>query len=61
LNFNIFTEKTLCPDKTSLAFAYKVGYFFLYETVSARKATSDFNDQKLFAIILDSQNSKEKI
>jgi hypothetical protein len=46
----------------AITFAYEVGLkSFLYEKVSERKVTSEFNDLWSFRQILESQNSKEKI
>jgi hypothetical protein len=62
MNFDIFYKKTLCLGKTAITFAYEVGLkSFLYEKVSTRKVTSNFNDLWSFRQILESQNSKEKI
>jgi hypothetical protein len=62
MNFDIFYKKTLCLGKTAITFAYEVGLkSFLYEKVSTRKVTSEFNDLWLFRQILDSQNSKGRI
>jgi hypothetical protein len=57
-----FTKKTLCLDKMAITFAYEVGFkSFLYEKVSTRKVTSEFNHLWSFRQILESQNSKGKI
>jgi hypothetical protein len=62
MNFDIFYKKTLCLGKTAITFAYEVGLkSFLYEKVSTRKVTSEFNYLRLFRQILESQNSKGKI
>jgi hypothetical protein len=55
-------KKTLCLGKMAIPFAYEVGLkSFLYEKVSERKVTSEFNDQGSFWQILESQNSKGKM
>jgi hypothetical protein len=62
MNFDVFYKKTLCLDKTGITFAYEVGLkSFLYEKVSERKVTSEFNDLWLFRQILESQNLKGKM
>jgi hypothetical protein len=62
MNFDIFYKKTLCLGKTVITFAYEAGLkSFLYEKVSTRKVTSEFNHLRSFRQILDSQNSKGKI
>jgi hypothetical protein len=62
MNFDVFYKKTLCLGKTAITFAYEVGLkSFLYEKVSTRKVTSEFNDLRSFRQILESQNSKGKI
>jgi hypothetical protein len=62
MNFDVFYKKTLCLGKTVITFAYEVGLkSFLYEKVSSRKVTSEFNDPWSFRQILESQNSKGKI
>jgi hypothetical protein len=59
MNFDVFYKKTLCLSKTGITFAYEVGLKrFLYEKVSERKVTSEFNDLWSFRQILESQNSK---
>jgi hypothetical protein len=56
------TKKTLCLSKTAITFAYEVGLkSFLYEKVSTRKVTSEFNDLWSFQKKLESQNSKGKM
>jgi hypothetical protein len=61
MNFDVFLKKTLCLGKTVITFAYEVGVkSFLYEKVSTRKVTSEFN-LRSFRQILESQNSKGKI
>jgi hypothetical protein len=62
MNFDIFYKKTLCLGNTAITSAYEVGLkSFLYEKVSTRKVTSEFNNLGLFQQILESQNSKGKI
>jgi hypothetical protein len=62
MNFDIFYKKTLCLGKTAITFAYEVVLKrFLFEKVSTRKVTSEFNDLWSFRQILESQNSKGKI
>jgi hypothetical protein len=62
MNFDIFYKKTLCLGKTAITFAYEVGLqSFLYEKVSTRKVTSEFNHLWSFRKNLESQNSKGKI
>jgi hypothetical protein len=52
----------LCNRKTAITFAYDVGLkSFLYEKVSERKVTSEFNRLWLFRQFLDFSNSKEKM
>jgi hypothetical protein len=60
--FWFFYKKTLYLGKTAITFAYKVEFkSFLYEKVSTRKVTSEFNHLQSFQQILESQNSKGKI
>jgi hypothetical protein len=55
-------QKKLCHSKTAITFPYDVGLkSFLYEKVSERKVTSEFNDHWLFGKFLDSSNSKGKM
>jgi hypothetical protein len=45
MNFDVFFKKTLYLGKTAITFAYEVGLkSFLYEKVSERKVTSEFNN-----------------
>jgi hypothetical protein len=62
MNFDVFCKKTLCLGKMGITFAYEVGLkSFLYEKVSERKVTSEFNHLWSFQQILESQNSKGKM
>jgi hypothetical protein len=62
LKFRYILQKTLCHSKTAITFAYDVGLkSFLYEKVSERKVTSEFNDQWWFRQFLDFPNSKGKM
>jgi hypothetical protein len=60
--FWCFLQQKICLGKTAITFAYVVGLkSFLYEKVSKRKVTSEFNDLWSFRQILESQNSNGKI
>jgi hypothetical protein len=62
MNFDVFYKKTLCLRKMGITFAYKLGLkSFLYEKLSERKVTFEFNDPQSFRQILESQNSKGKM
>jgi hypothetical protein len=61
LEFRYILQKKLCHSKTTITFAYNVGLkSFLYEKVSERKVTYEFN-VLTFRQFLDSSNSKGKI
>jgi hypothetical protein len=62
MNFDVYFKKTLCLGKLGTTFAYELGLkSFLYEKVSERKVTSEFNHLRSFRQILESQNSKGKM
>jgi hypothetical protein len=60
LNFDIFCKKKLFQIKTAITFAYGLKKSVIYENVSTKKVTSDFNSRRPFAQILAFQNSKGK-
>jgi hypothetical protein len=61
LNCYNFCKKRLFQFKTALTFAYGLGKKrIIYQKLSIQNFTSDFNDHRLFAKILLSQNSKGK-
>jgi hypothetical protein len=58
----MFFTKKIMSQKKGITFAYKLGLkSFLYEKVSERKVTFEFNDPRSFWQILESQNSKGKM
>jgi hypothetical protein len=61
LNFDIFCKERLFQIKTAITFAYGLEKnCLIYEKLSTKKFTSDFNRRRPFAQILASQNSKGK-
>jgi hypothetical protein len=61
LKFDFFCKKRLFRIKTALTFTYGLEKKrIIYETLSTRNFTSDFNSHRPFAQILLSQNSKKK-